>query len=262
MLMEVRNQIKISYLSIKYAMMKEMINKASFLSNIVFMVLNNSSFIIQWLILFSLKESIGGYSFEQVMLLWGLAAGTYGVAHFFFKNAFDLSEIIQTGKLDAYLVQPKNVLIQIITTDVSVAALGDLVYALIIVVIFGFRIIPLFVLFSITGGFIAVSISIIFSSLAFWFQRTEMLTDTMNGIILNFATYPDGIFKGFVKIILFTIVPVGIANYLPVHIMTNFDIKLFLIVIVVTILLILFAFFIFNKGLKRYSSSNLMNARI
>jgi ABC-2 type transport system permease protein len=41
MLMEVKNHIKISFLSIKYALQREMLNKASFISNIVFMILNN-----------------------------------------------------------------------------------------------------------------------------------------------------------------------------------------------------------------------------
>ena len=80
--------------------------------------------------------------------------------------------------------------------------------------------------------------------------------------MLNIATYPDGIFKGVAKILLFTIVPVGIVNYLPVRIISEFNIFLFIIVIFVTLLLIIIAFYIFFKGLKRYSSSNLMIARI
>ena len=84
MLMEVKNQIKISLLSCKYALLKEMLNKTTFIMNIIFMILNNASFLIQWLILFSLKDDVGGYSFKQVMLLWGIAASTYGFSHFFF----------------------------------------------------------------------------------------------------------------------------------------------------------------------------------
>ena len=87
MLMVVKNQLKISFLSIKYALMREMLNKVTFLTNIFFMILNNASFIIQWLVLYSLKDDVGGYTFKQVLLLWGIAAGTYGVSRFFFKKA-------------------------------------------------------------------------------------------------------------------------------------------------------------------------------
>ena len=83
--MEVKNQIKVTILSIKYATMREMLNKASFLTNVLFMILNDASFILQWIILYSLKDNVGGYTLNQVMILWGLAASTYGFSHFFFK---------------------------------------------------------------------------------------------------------------------------------------------------------------------------------
>ena len=77
-----KNQLKVNLLSIKYAIMREMLNKTTFIMNVVFMMLNNASFIIQWLILYSLKDNVGGYNFSQVLLLWGVAAGTYGISRF------------------------------------------------------------------------------------------------------------------------------------------------------------------------------------
>ena len=171
MLTEVKNKIKISLLSVKYALMREMLNKTTFLTNIIFMILNNASFIIQWIVLYSLKENVGGYTFEQVLLLWGISASTYGFSRFFFKNAFSLSDTISNGKLDTYLVQPKNVLISAITTNIETSVLGDLIYGYIMLFIHGFTIpkFILFTLFIICGGFILTSISVILSSLSFWF---------------------------------------------------------------------------------------------
>ena len=65
MLTEAKNQIKVTLLSIKYATMKEMLNKATFLVNIIFMILNNASFIIQWIIFYSIKNNVGGYEFTK-----------------------------------------------------------------------------------------------------------------------------------------------------------------------------------------------------
>ncbi len=59
MLMAAKNQIRVNLLSIKYSLMREMLNKTTFLMNIIFMIFNNASFIIQWIILFSLKDNIG-----------------------------------------------------------------------------------------------------------------------------------------------------------------------------------------------------------
>ena len=264
MLTEAKNQIRISFLSVKYAIMKEMLNKTAFFMNVIMMILNNATFIIQWGILYSLKDNVGGYTFKQVLLIWGMAAGSYGLSRFFFKKAFELSDIINTGKLDSFLVQPKNVLLSVITTDVTPSALGDIVYGYIMLFIFGFTI-PrffLYTLFIICGGFITVAISVIFSSLSFWFSKTDIITDTINSLMINFGTYPDGIFEGLAKGLLYTLIPVGFVVFVPVRTITQFNIYSFLIIILVTIFLVTLAFIIFNKGLKKYSSSNLMSARI
>ena len=58
MLMVVR-ELKIILLSVKYNIAKEMTNKVTFLTNIIFMILNNASFIVQWLIFYSIKDNIG-----------------------------------------------------------------------------------------------------------------------------------------------------------------------------------------------------------
>ena len=73
---------------------------------------------------------------------------------------------------------------------------------------------------------------------------------------------PGGIFKGITKWLLFTVIPVGIVEYIPIKILVNFNYTLILINICFTILIVLLAFLIFAKGLRRYSSTNLMNARI
>lgn len=264
MLTAAKNQIKVSFVTIKYALMREMLNKVTFLTNIIFMILNNACFIIQWIILYSIKDNVGGYTFKQILLLWGIAAGTYGVSRFFFKNAFHLSDIINNGKLDSYLVQPKNVLISSITSGVETSALGDLIYAYIMLFIGGFNLTNffLFTLFIILGGLVLVSIAIMTGSLSFWFKKSDIIVDTTNSMMTNLATYPDGIFKGAVKILIFTIIPVGIVNYIPIKILSEFNLYLFLIVIVISIIFISLAFLIFYKGLKRYSSSNLMMAKI
>ena len=223
MLMAVKNQIKVSLLTVKYATMRAMLNKTTFLTNVLFMILNNATFLIQWIILFSLKEDVGGYTFKQVIFL-----------------------------------------ISAITADISVSALGDIIYGYILLCIYGITVqaFILFTLFSICGGFILASLSVILSSLSFWFSKSDSITDTANSMMTHFATYPDGIFKGITKIILYTIIPVGLVNYIPVRVITKFEWRTFLTTIGGTIIFVILAFTIFYRGLRKYSSSNLMIAKI
>lgn len=251
-------------LSVKYNIMRQMVNKVTFITNIIFMILNNASFIVQWIILFSLKDEIGGYTIKEVILLWGMAAGVFGISHIFFYKAFEMSDLIINGKLDTFLVQPKNVFLSVISSDTSVSAIGDLIYGYICLLIYGFSIknFILFILFSITGGIILTAFASIVGSLCFWITKGDILADSLTNAMINFATYPGTIFKTGIKLVLYTVIPVGIANYLPVDTILNFNIAKFLYIIVFTILITILAFVTFNKGLKRYSSSNLMSSRI
>ncbi|MCR4581264.1 MAG: ABC-2 family transporter protein [Bacilli bacterium] len=264
MLTAVKNQIKVILLSIKYSVMRYMINRVSFISNIIFMILNNASMIVQWVIVYSIKESIGSYTLKTTLLLWGLASLTYGIAHFFFKSAFSLSDFINSGKLDTILIQPKNILLSSITTDVEVSAIGDMIYGYILLFIHGTT--PLsfvtYTLLGITGGLIITCMAIITGSLAFWFGKSDTIANTTESIITLTSTYPEDIFNGFIKLVLYTIVPVGLVAYIPVNILLNISLVPILIILGFTLMFIAIANIVFYSGLKRYTSTNLMNARI
>ena len=264
MLMEVKNQIKVIFLSIKYNIIRQMENKVTFITNILFMILNNASFILQWVILFSLKEEIGGYTIKEVVLLWGIASGTFGVAHIVFNKAFEMSDLIINGKLDSFLVQPKNVFLSVITSETRISAIGDLIYGYICLFIYGISIknFLLYTLFLITGGIIVSAFASILGSLSFWIVRGDIISDSLTNMMLNFATYPGTIFKDGVRILFYTIIPLGISNYIPVDTIIRFNIGNLATVISFTIFITIMAFAIFYKGLKRYSSSNLMSSRI
>ena len=264
MLTAVKNQLRVLLLSVKYNIMREMMNHVTFLMNVLFMVLNNATFIIQWVILFQLKNDIGGYGFREVLTLWGLAASTFGISHIFFHRVYELSELIMNGKLDAFLVQPKNVLLGVISSGTSPSAIGDLIYGYLVLCIFNFSLpgLLLFTLMSILGAIIMTAFAVIVGSFSFWIIRGDMVAHNLNSAVIHFSTYPDGIFKNGVRLILYTLVPVGLINYLPLKVILQFHPMQALIVLCTTALMVLLAFVIFYRGLKRYSSSSLMVARI
>lgn len=264
MLTAVKNQGSLLLTTVKYNIMREMTNRTAFIMNVLFMMLNNSTFIIQWMVILHLKKEIGGYGIREIMTLWALSASAYGFAHIFFHRAFSLSELITEGKLDAFLVQPKNVLVSAITSTTSISAIGDLAYGFVLIFFTGIslRKFLLFTLFTITGGFIFTAFAVIAGSLSFWIVRGDYIAGNLTGIMVNFSTYPDGIFKGAVKVMLFTIIPIGFYNYLPVKTMIDFQLPYLLGILFVAMFIVLLAFLVFHKGLKRYSSGNLMSARI
>ena len=104
--------------------------------------------------------------------------------------------------------------------------------------------------------------ALLMGSLSFWFVRADVFGGNMVNCLINFSTYPDSIFQGISRFLLYQIIPVGMAIYLPVHLMLEFDLGGFLTVAGYTILLSAVAVFMFYRGLRRYSSSNLMEAKM
>ena len=264
MLTAVKNQVRVCLLSVKYNIMREMLNKVTFLTNILFMMLNNATFIVQWVILLRLRDDVGGYTMSEIMLLWGLAASSFGLSRILFARVYSLPELIINGKLDSYLVQPKNVLLSGMTSATNVSAIGDLLYGLVIICIFSFCVerFLLFLLFMVTGAVIMTAYALLMGSLTFWFVRAEMFSSHMVGSLTSFSTYPDGIFKGTARFLLYNVIPVGMMIYHPVHIMIEFDAAKLFIVFGYMILISTVAVIVFYRGLRRYSSSNLMEARL
>lgn len=264
MLMAVKQQVRVLFLSIKYNIMREMTNHVTFLMNIFFMVLNNATFIIQWLLLFQLKEDIGGYAFTDVIVLWGLAASTYGLSHIFFNQAYKLPYLIMNGTLDSFLVQPKNVLLGVISSGTNSSAIGDLLYGYIVIIVFKLSIknLLLFTLVSVIGAIILTSYAVIVGSISFWIIKGDVISQNLNAATLHIATYPEGIFKGSIRLVLYTVVPVGLVNYLPLQLMLSFNLGILSIIIGFCFISIALAYLIFYRGLRRYSSGNLMIARI
>lgn len=264
MLTAVKNQLRVCLLSIKYNIMREMVNKVTFLTNVCFMMLNNASILVQWFILFRLREDVGGYTMREIMLLWGLTAASFGLSHILFARAFSLSELIIKGKLDSYLVQPKNVLASVMTSSTSVSAIGDFIYGVALACICGLGVgeFLLFLLFTVTGMVIFISFALILGSLSFWFVRMDMLENQMVMGMISFCTYPDGIFEGVSRFLLYFIIPVGIAVWHPVHLIVKLDAGTFLIVTGYACLLSVAAVAVFYRGLRRYASGSLMEARL
>ena len=264
MLMEARNNIKFILLSMKYNVQREMLNKTSFLMNVLLMMLNNVSIIIQWGVFFSLKDSFNGYTFEDEMFAISLCTITYGMTFLFFGGVNRISYLIEYGGLDKYLTKPKSILISVLTSKTQISALGDMLFGIILFLIYYHNPIQilLFIFLSILSFFIMISFLIIINSITFWFIRFSDTVETFHSAFISFSMYPKTIFDTSIKIIMHTIIPVGFAIYLPVELFINFSILKMLLLVGFTIFNVLLARFVFYRGLKRYTSSNIVVANI
>ncbi len=263
--MGVKNNLKLIFSYFVLNLKKEWKYKASFFMQLVMMILNDLFFIIQWVIIFNLVDNIGGYGFNETMLLWGIAAGGYGISHAFFGGAWNLKDIVYEGKLDVYLTQPKSVLLNVCCSSIDIGALGDICYSFIILFIIGapwwwFLVMPFAI---ILAGLIYVSVYVVYCSLCFYIKRGDAVAKSVEGTMNKTGNYPPAIFNNAVKVVLYTIIPVAFYTFVPAQFMfLSFNIWAVIGAVAFVTLWVVLAFIMFNIGLKKYNSGNLMGGRL
>lgn len=260
MLMEVKNNIRYLLQAIKISIKSAMAYKVSFFIQTIFMFINNASFLIFWMVVFSHTPKDVSFTFSNVLYIWAFSAISYGITYFFFSGIQKINEYIISGAMDSYLLQPKNILLNVATSKSSFAACGDILYGIFISFIASGGDIGKVIVVVLLGAFGSVfffSSEVFFRSLAVWLGDTNMLANRYcEMLLITFSTYPENIFKTGIKVILYTIVPVAYLSYLPADIVETFSMKKLLVIIIIGIIYMLIAIKTFYKALKNYESGN------
>ncbi|MBI5065378.1 ABC-2 family transporter protein [Candidatus Woesearchaeota archaeon] len=202
---------------------------------------------------------------KDAFLLFGFAALTFGLTSVLFGNWRKLNEIISEGKLDFYLSLPKNELLHILISKTFFHSWGDVLFgsALILLSIdYSFTSILTAITGIITGSILTIAFAIIINSLAFFFGSTKSSSDLGFQVLLAFSSYPLNVFDGFMRFLLFFVIPLGFITNVPVELLKEFNPKLYLALLLVTIIVSLIAYGLFKLGLKRYESGNTINVQI
>lgn len=267
MLTEVKKHVKLLGYYFKLNLAAAMEYRVSFIFQTCGMMLNNLSFAFFWYILFYRVGSIAGYGYTDVMTLWAISSASYGIAFILFGNLKYITEIIIKGELDIYLAQPKSVLLNLISSKTIVYAWGDLFYGIGLYLFIcsykgDFSTLPLYFIFIITGACFFISVLIAASSLTFYIGDSSGIRGLVFEFLITLTLYPMGIYQGFVKLCIFTIIPAGFLSVLPMEILKQFNLGGFLIILGATIVWLIGSVSLFYKGLKRYESGNLIISRL
>jgi ABC-2 type transport system permease protein len=236
--------------------------RISFVLQVVFIFLNNVIWLIFWFFFFVNFPVVNGYVFTDMAMIYGIVAMAYGLSGIFSNNRKDLAEIINKGKLDYYLTLPKNVLFHLGTSGLSIFSIGDLIFGIIVLIIFGGSYpLWLIILFIITGVILLNGIGIIVGSIAFYIGNSERLSHTLHLSTIALSIYPIGIFGDYAKLILLTIFPVAFIGSIPLEVLKSFSLEGVLLIIGVALVVLAIAVIVFYYGLRRYESGNLIYVR-
>ncbi len=233
--------------------------RMSFFLTAGMMMLNNAVFLFFWAMYFQRFPLVNGWSLNDVMMVWAVSTTGYGISNVLFGNALRIANLVAGGDLDAYLIQPKPVLLNVLVNRMSLLAAGDLLFGLVCYGIFGDHSLAGFGKFAIAALFSTLLFTffhILTQSLAFYIGNAENLGYQFFIGFVTFSTYPTDIFKGMGRILLFTVIPAGFISYMPIGLLRTPEVGFLTGLLLVTALLGISAITVFYKGLARYSSGN------
>lgn len=245
----------------KFNLSASMEYRSSFLIQVFGMILNNVSFAFFWWLLFEKISTIGGYGYLDVMLLWSLISISFGVTFVLFGNLNRLSNMIARGELDAYLLQPKDPVLNILASKTNISAWGDILYGLCLYTLINhgrLKEMLLLILFTFCGVCIITGFLLTVNSLAFFFGNVNSLAGLAFEMVVTFSIYPEGIFKGIVRWLLFTLIPAGMITMMPVRYLQSGNLGTLGLIVLVSIFWMVLGYKTFQCGLKQYESGNLM----
>ena len=251
---------------VKLNLQSAMEYRAAFLTQVFGMILNNSAFIVFWLVLFgAVGGDIAGWDFTAVMFLWAITAFGFGLASVFLGNALYLSRIVYTGELDVYLLQPKPVLPNVLWSRSIVSGWGDVAYGIALFFLtqpFSVHGLAIYLGFGVALALVLTSMRVIYHSLTFYLGNAEELATTASELVILFSMYPGGVFDGPTMWILHSAIPAALVAFIPAQLFASFDTTLLLAVLAADAVIIAVAVMVFARGLRRYESGNRIGTRL
>jgi ABC-2 type transport system permease protein len=244
--------------------MSAMAYRSAFLIQVLGMALNNVMLLFFWTILFNRFPNLEGWDMRGIMLLYAIVAVGFGLANALCGNSGRVAQIIASGDLDYYLALPADPLIHLLVSRTSVPSWGDVVFGLIMFLIAlpdRWAKAPLFLMLCALSGVIFIAFSVIAGSLAFWIGQSQNLAMQLRNMLLTFGLYPIDIFPGFVRFLLYTLIPAAFVGSMPAKLLTEFSFGNLIAMSATTGVVVIVAWMIFQRGLRRYESGNRVTAR-
>jgi len=233
--------------------------RSAFVIQALFMVLNNVVFFVFWWILLRRVPDLRGWQLADVELLFGITATSFGLVVTITGGVRHLGQSIDEGELDTLLTQPKPTLLYALGIRSKASGVGDMLSGLGFLAVSGHLTLgnaPLVALVILAASATFLGSGIIFFSLPFWLSRTETVSRQLWELLVTFALYPEPLFGGALRLLLFTVLPAGFVAYLPVQVVRQPSVAGLVMLLAGSASYVVLANWVFGRGLRRYASGS------
>ena len=210
--------------------------------------------------MFNKFGDIAGYTINDVMICFIVSFLGYSLSECFFR-AFDrFDKIPGNGEFDRILVRPRNIILQVLGSNISFERVGRSIMA---IILFVYLLISkpelvrpdilITLILMIIGTFILYSaLFILKAGITFFTTQSLEIMNIFTDGGRDLAQYPLDIYKEWVKKFFTFIIPLALVNYYPLlYVIGRTDNKLYMLAPIASMLFTIPCYVVWKIGLKK-----------
>lgn len=215
-------------------------------------------------LVFQQIPSLNGWTFDQLVFIYGFAQIPRGVDHLLTDNIWMIAwRLIVSGDFDRYMLRPMNTFFQVISEKLQPDAVGELLVGVLLVTqslckgvvhIDGVHV-GMFFVSVIAGAVIYTSVKLFFASTAFWIKQSGPVLQVAYEMA-DFAKYPTEIYAKAIRFIITWVIPFAFVAYLPAsYFLGKGTVGVIGVECVIALVFWIVAYALFTRGTKVYESA-------
>lgn len=197
--------------------------RADFIISMIGMLFTNIAGFAAFWILFQNFPDIKGWTYDEMLFLYGFSLLALTPVQCFFDNNWNLSRTVHTGDFIKYCFRPINLFFYYISEVFDIKGLGQMVFGIVTLVYAWNQLaIPVTVITMIELFLAVMSASLFMIGLmnfaaatAFWLIGGSTSVMILMFKFKDYARYPVTIFQGVFRIVFTFVIPIGFMAYYP-----------------------------------------------
>ena len=216
-------------------------------------------------VLFRKVPQLAGWSFPEVLFLYGFSLIPYGLFNVVSLNLYNFgNNYIIEGKFDRVLLRPVSSLFQVLFEAFRIESLQEVATGVFCIVWASRQLhvawtpgkFAMLFFFGICAAVIYMAVFLLLTTVSFWFEdRIGIHPPVWN--VIAFGRYPLSIYSAFVQFVLCWIIPFGLASFYPSVRMLGRAVtpEYAPLVPVVAVVFLTLAISLWNFGTRHYAST-------
>lgn len=178
-------------------------------------------YVFIWAVFQGIPE-MNGWSFYQMVFVYGMAAISLGLNEFLFAGTWEVGKLVRDGSFDRLLLRPVGTMFSILAADVALHGIGSVLFGLAVCAVALCRLqlalslgkILFWILAMACGALIFFSVNMICATASFWVTEISSVMVMVQNVS-EFTKYPIAIYGRKLQMFLTFVIPFAFSSYYP-----------------------------------------------